>query len=320
MKYDKIGIDISNFYTRAFSIGQEMKVKKSDDTEIITGGIYITLKMLRKIEKEFLKPGGQIYFLFDNCHSGINKRKEIDPDYKSNRSKRDDAYYESLDLLQLLLLNYKDNYFMVKKDGLEADDLVEPFTSLYSEDLILLISNDMDWFRSISKRVNVAKYEKGKYNVYDNDKFEEKFGFKASRENVCLYKSFKGDKGDNVPNGVPGLRTSCLNKLIENYTTLNEIFLDIDVIPYISDTFKKKIKSNRSRLLMNYKLVDYLTITNEELEETIIQAKFNAKTLLNMYKSFKFNIRETDPRLLQYHMESNTNRKSFFKTAKIPRG
>ena len=159
--YSKLIIDTSNFYMRAYSVGQEMTNKMEDGSTLVTGGIYTFLRMVRSVESRFLDPkNGEVYFLFDNCHSGINRRKEIDPEYKSNRTKKDEGFYRSLDILQTILLNYKDNWFCVKKSGFEADDLVYPFIKEFLNERILLISNDLDWFRGVSDRVHVAKYEK----------------------------------------------------------------------------------------------------------------------------------------------------------------
>jgi len=321
-KYNKIAIDISNFYSRAYFASPELtSIILPDGFELVTGGIIRTLKMLQRVEREFLDLDGEIYFLFDNCHSGINKRKDIDPDYKSNRTPREETFYRSLDYLHLILMSYKDNYFTVKKQGYEADDLVESFAQKFISDNILLVTNDFDWFRAISETVHVAKYEQNikNYFIYKPSDFEEKFGFPPTNTKMCLYKSFRGDKGDNVPNGCPGIRTKDLIRLVEDYDSIKQIYLDVQNIEYLSPTFKKKIIENRSRLIMNYKLVGYLSISIPELEESVFDCSFKPKTLLNLYKSLQLEPKEIDPRVYQYFIRKEKKPSSFFKPKKIPR-
>lgn len=318
MKYEKLFIDMSNFYCRGYYTGQEMINLMEDNQEMITGGIFNTLRMIQRIERDFLEHNGKIYFLFDNSHSGINKRKQIDPEYKINRCKRDEAFYRSLDYLHLILLNYKNNYRTIKVEGMEADDLVETLVELNSEDSILLISNDLDWFRAISDKVHVAKYEKKDYKIYDKKAFKDRFGFQPTKNKICLFKSFKGDSGDNVPSGVPGIRTKVLVKLISEYDSISEIARNIEKIKYLTPIFKQRIMENIPRLLMNYKLVDYLDITKEQLEENIYLCEFNPRTLNSLYNTLGFDIKKIDPRVYQFY---STKKKgdSFFTLEKIPR-
>ena len=218
--YSKILIDTSNFYMRAYSVCSGMTNKMDDGSTLITGGIYNFIRMVRSVENRFLSPEGTVYFLFDNSHSGIDRRKKIDPEYKSNRTKKDEGFYRSMDILQALMLNYKDNWYCVKKAGYEADDLVYPLMKEFSNEKILLVSNDLDWFRGISENVHVAKYEKAEgmqkadYVIYDSNLFIKRLGFKPSVSSMILYKAFRGDGSDNIPPGVPGIRSDSLNKII----------------------------------------------------------------------------------------------------------
>jgi len=317
MKYQKIFIDVSNFYYRAYSVGMNMTAKMEDKQEMVTGGIYNSLRMTQRVERDFLAQGGEVFFLFDNCHSGINRRKEIDPDYKANREKREDAFYRSLDYLHLILLSYKDNYRTVKVEGMEADDLVSTLVSLYPEDSILLVSNDLDWFRAINSKVQVAKYEKNDYKIYDINAFKERYKFEPTVNKLCMYKSFTGDKGDNVPKAVPRMKTNDILRLVTEFDSIREIAHDIDNVDYITDNFKHRIKENIPRLIMNYKLVDYLDISKDELEENIYKCSFNAASLNSLYNTLKFDVSKIDPRVYQFYPKKR--RGSFFTLEKIPR-
>jgi 5'-3' exonuclease len=319
MKYNKIFIDASNLYHRAYSVSGQMTTVLENKMEIVTGGIYTSIKMIQKIEKNYLEDNGEIYIIFDNVHSGENKRKLIDPEYKANRSQKDETFYKSLDYFHLLLLNYKNNFIVVKRPGSEADDLVSPLIEEFKNDKILLISNDMDWFRAINENIHVAKYENKEYKIYDIDSFKEKYNFFPSEKNIIIYKAFRGDSSDNIPKGVSGIReTLIINLLEDGYSSIKEILLNLDKINYIPDSWKQKILENRARLLLNEKLVAYEKVPIEELKEYIFVCKFSPKVLKSIYKSLDFNASSFDPRILQFFPEKK-KASSFFEFEVIPR-
>ena len=298
-----------------------------DGSTLITGGIYNFIRMVRSVENRFLSPEGTVYFLFDNSHSGIDRRKKIDPEYKSNRTKKDEGFYRSMDILQALMLNYKDNWYCVKKAGYEADDLVYPLMKEFSNEKILLVSNDLDWFRGISENVHVAKYEKAEgmqkadYVIYDSNLFIKRLGFKPSVSSMILYKAFRGDGSDNIPPGVPGIRSDSLNKIINSCRNVKEVLEKIDSLEGVSDVYKAKIKDSKARLFLNEKLVAYQEISYEELKEDIYKCEFHAKTLHSIYKSLGFQIGNIDPRVQQFYIKETApiTNKNFFLKTKIQR-
>lgn len=308
-KYSRILIDVSNLYYRAYSMSSHLTFKAPNGKEIVTGGVYTSLRMIQRIQKDFLAPDGFMYFLFDNTHSGDNKRKEIDPDYKSNRVKKDQSFYKGLDLLHLILLSYDDNFIVVKRPGSEADDLVSSLLKEFSQyEKVLLVSNDMDWARGLSEVVHLAKYENKDYTIYTPDYFEEKYGFYPTKESVILYKTFRGDGSDNIPKGVPGIRENVLIKLIENYDSLKEILSEVDDISYLGDTWKKRIKENKARLRLNNSLVDYQEVPFKELQDYMFFGEFKPTSLRSYYESLGFNVEILDPRVTKPAQE----KKSFF--------
>lgn len=318
MKYDKIFIDISNLYARGYYVANNMISKLDDGTSIITGGIFTSVKMIQRIEREFLSPLGDLFFIFDNVHSGENKRKLIDPDYKKGRKQKEESYYKGLDILHTLLLNYKDNYITVKRPGSEADDLVSPLIQEYGDSNILLVSNDMDWFRSISDNVHVAKYENKDYTIYDREKFYEKYNFYPTSERICMYKSFRGDSSDDIPKGVPGIRETLLVELVNSYNSLSDLFKDLDTIGFISETWKKKIKESKPRLSLNMKLVSFDKVPFEELKDYMYFSSFKPRVLKSLYKSLGFKLSSFDPRVMSMFPDKKEE-SSFFEYEVLPR-
>ena len=322
MKYDHVLIDTSNFYMRAYAVNQDLTAELEDGTKIITGGIYTALRMANSVESKFLKEDGKMYFLFDNCYSGDNRRRLIDPDYKANRTKKDDSFYRSIDILHMLLLNYKDNWCCVQREGFEADDLVDPLVKTFpADEEVLLVSNDMDWFRSITYYCHVAKYEMKDYTIYRPVDFMEKYGFPASAENVIMYKTFRGDGSDNIPPGVPGMREKDLIRIINDYSNLSDFISKLASNMYLTSGCKEKILANQSRLRLNEKLVDFQKMSENEILESVVPSRFNAKILKSIYRSLNFQIAKIDPRVAKFFDKEETpsSPNSFFKFDKANR-
>jgi 5'-3' exonuclease len=182
-------------------------VSDVEGKRMVTGGIFTSLKMIQRIEREYLDTDGRIYFLFDNALSGESRRKEIDPDYKVNRKKRDAQFYRGLDYLQMVLMHYQKGYRVSRRPSFEADDLVAPILESFGNNQysVLLVSNDLDWSRAINNNTHWMTRKDHQDIIYTKDKFYEDFGFYPGLNEVCLYKSIRGDPSDNIPPGVKNI-------------------------------------------------------------------------------------------------------------------
>ncbi len=315
MKFQHILFDVSNLYHKGWHVNNNLTTTLEDGTEMITGGIYTTIQSINKMEREYGGDNCQIYLLFDNATSGGNKRKEIDPDYKGNREKKDHTFYKGLDYLRFILMNYKDNYTVVYRPQFEADDLTLPIVShIDKNENVLLVSEDMDWSRLMAN--NVFWY--AKKQVWDVDMFEEKYGFSPNSDAVVFYKAIRGDSSDNIPKGILGIRENLVQQLINDYKDVDEMLNNLDNISYLSDKWKDKIRENKARLRLNSQLVDFITTADENIDEFIFSCEFKPSTLRTLYHALGFAIASFDPRLLKVFPEKN-NSDSFFNFQEIKR-
>lgn len=291
-------------YHKAFSTSGHLTNKMADGSVLNTGGIYTSLKMIQNLKKNYLLTGGRIYFLCDNTHSKENVRKDIDPEYKNNREPhQNETFYRGLDFLLLILQIYEDNNYIVKIESFEADDLVYPvLNKIPSDQTSLLVSTDMDWSRSISENVHWLKKDK----IYDKKAFEEEYKFKPTRESVTLWKTFRGDSGDNIPIGVQGIRSNLLVQLLTEYSSLQDIFHNLKEIDYLNDSWKEKIKEAKPRLRLNYSLVDFVEIPKSDFENGLTKTTFRPNQLRKYYTMLGFNISKIDDRLMNSFPESNS--------------
>jgi|WetSurMetagenome_2_1015567.scaffolds.fasta_scaffold169982_2 5'-3' exonuclease len=316
MKFNQIICDLSNLFFRNYFVFKDMVIN-IDNTEIFVGGIFGCLKSINKIEKEYLAENGSIYYLSDNFASRDNIRKEIDPDYKLNRKKYSDNFYRSLDYLLLILLNHSNNYYSIKVDGLEADDLVPSLlTSFKKRDNILICSEDLDYARNIDDNI----YWYSHNQVYDKELFKQKYKFIPTKQKICLYKVFRGDASDNIPIGIKGIPEKIILQLLEeNFEDIYDLLNKIHSLNYLGK-WKDEIIKRKARLILNYQLVDFINISYNELKNFIRKGMYNPSTLRSLYKLLNLKVSEVDQRLMSVvPTKEEINNSNFFDFQKIKR-
>jgi 5'-3' exonuclease len=297
MRYSRILIDISGLYFRAFYSSSRI-VFDVEGKRLATGGVLASIKMVQRIEGNYLSENGRLYFLFDNPSSGELRRKDIDPDYKINRKKQDQQFYRGLDYLQLVLRNYKNGYRVIQRPESEADDLIFPVLKSFDGHghNVLLVSNDMDWARAIGDRVHWMVHRDGKDIIYDKDLFYNKFGFQPGYDSVCLYKALRGDEADNIVPGVKGIPEQIVLAIIHQAKSVRGMFLRLDDIK-IEDRWKQAIRQNKGRIHLNLMLVERRPLSEADVREYTVISEFNKKILSMYYRILGFDINQIDPRL-----------------------
>jgi 5'-3' exonuclease len=297
MRYSRILVDVSGLYFRAFSTSQHIAADV-EGKRMFTGGIYTSLKMIKRIESIYLSENGRIYLLFDNPSSGEARRKDIDPDYKINRKKQDPQFYRGLDYLQLVLRSYKNGYRIIQRSETEADDLIFPILKSFEghNHFVLLVSNDMDWSRAIEDKVHWLVHSGDKDIIYDKDLFFNKYGFYPGHNEICLYKALRGDTSDNIIAGVKGIPEQVVLEIIHHAKSVQNMFLKLNDIQ-IDEQWKKAIQQNKGRIQINLMLIDYQPLSIADVREYTIISEFNKKILSMYYRIFGFDINQIDLRL-----------------------
>lgn len=315
-KYNKILIDMNNLYARAYFANQHL-THKVNGVEVSTGGVYSSIKMIDRLKREYLTPSGTVYLLFDNASSNVERRKDIDPEYKANRERKEESYYSALKYLQLILLSYEEGMVCVQYPEREADDLVKPILSQRTDyEYALLVSQDLDWTRSISEYVHWAKYKNDRYEIYTPESLKEELGFYPKDTKITLYKALSGDSSDNIDKPVTGMRKDLISKLVRDFSSPQELFEELNDISYISNTWRDRLKEAKSRVMLNFDLINYLNIEFEELVEYLVETTYSPSKLYSMYSILGFDARKFDSRMEEFLGKSNN---SFFEFSSVDR-
>jgi 5'-3' exonuclease len=301
MTFSKILIDVPNLFIRNHYTHQGMFYEK-DGNKIPTGGIYGFIKSLQKIQKNYGSEITEYYFLYDNFASKTISRKEIDPGYKIDREKFDSSIYQEINVLALILMSYSEKFFNCQVPSMEADDLPLVLIKGFDKyDNILVVSEDLDYSRCITNNV----YWLNKNTVFDKITFKDKYGFSPSRESVVLYKCFRGDDSDNIPAGVKGIREDTLIPIVEKgYSDIYHLIENVNKDEVLFKV-KDKIVENKSRLVLNYQLIDFIEVEFSEIEQYIFKGIYSPSALRSFYKGLGFKIPDIDDRLMNSFPEAS---------------
>ncbi len=153
---------------------------------------HMILNSVRMYRTMFNEDYGEIVLAYD---SRAYWRKEIFPQYKSNRKKNREEDDKDWDSIFDVLNNIKEEikeflpYKVVEVYGAEADDVIATLCKHYQNEKVMIVSGDKD-FIQLQKYDNVKQYSPITKKLVDG--VDPKVYIK---EHVL-----KGDKSDGVPN------------------------------------------------------------------------------------------------------------------------
>jgi 5'-3' exonuclease len=302
MKYHSLVIDSSNLYWRAISTTSQ-KAIEVQNAFVYTHVIQEFFDRVVELKEQHCYKDAKVFLLFDNPTSTLKIRQMIDESYKHYRLNKNipQEFWDTLALLQILLECYMDNFFIVRKDSCEADDLVYPLAQMKPVgDAMLLVSADMDWARSISDSVHWFNFK----TIYKRDNFNVDFGFFPDGNKVKMYKTIRGDKSDNIRKGLLGIPEPVLLHIVNSYTDATDLINNCSHDPSIPSHWKSEIKTNRNLIASNYSLVDFIDI-EEPINDLIIPCKESIAELRYWYKLLDLNF--------ENRMLEKSDMKGFFK-------
>jgi len=178
----------------------------------------------------------QVYVVFDGVGSS-NNRKNIIPEYKSNRNVSRITKHELFDSLEeeddskvdqiVRIIQYLKTLPVktVSLPRVEADDIIAYLSSTLPakpEDRVFIVSSDKDYLQLISEKVIVYRPIEKEY--YTTDTVKEKFN--VTPHNFLLYKLLMGDNSDGVT-GIKGLGPKGLFKRFPELATRDLSFDDL---------------------------------------------------------------------------------------------
>lgn len=189
--------------------------------------VYYPLSEIEKIRRstEKIFPPNEVVLsvCFD---SPSHDRKDIDAEYKSNRSssRLSSEDFGEINAIKKLLENA--GYNVYKLEGVEADDIVYNLIRMYSSqfEANIIYTPDTDLMVNISDNVGIRRYKWGRgrrdpYTAISVRNYSEytlnEFGVEVPYNAIMLYKALCGDKSDKV-SGIKGFGPVAFSKFIQH--------------------------------------------------------------------------------------------------------
>ena len=178
---------------------------------------------------------------------------------------------------------------LISIDSIEADDVIgylaQRYEGVEETKKVTIMSADQDFLQLVSEKVNV--YSPTKKKIYNVENFQEEYGIHP--KNYLLYKTFLGDKGDNVPK-VKGLGEDKLLKIIPQLKESKPLELETlleSLDP--NDKWGAQLINFQHQLRINYRLMNLrdIPLSNENIvvieEEINFKREYNKPGFLQLY-------------------------------------
>lgn len=245
-----IFIDLSNILYRSMFVFKPDKFKAPNGEP--NGHLFGLCQLLRTCSKK-----GYIIFLC--ADSKCEWRQDLNENYKSNRdsSIRTVDFYGQYDIINGLLSDLPDSYFLFYENT-EADDIIFSCSKICSnmkrENLILSSDKDLlqalDEYTTIVHKVMLNENEEIKYK---SEEYYKLFPVEPSR--LAYYRTFKGDKSDNIKPIIDRFPKDLMLDLIEWLSTNNKPLREYEVKKESHKKWIDKLEENWEQFNINYRLM-----------------------------------------------------------------
>lgn len=240
-------VDGSNLLFQMF-FGMPARIVNSQGKAIqgVLGFVGALLKIVRKVAPT------DILVLFDGQNE--NSRKQIDEDYKANRTDYSNVPEDKNPYSQLQYVYSALNYLKIKyaeTTSCETDDLISAYTFTYGQKCKIVISSlDSDFFQLITDNISVLRYRGKKTVICTPEYIKNKFNILPFQ--YADFKSLVGDSADNIK-GAQHIGPKTAADLLNQYKSLAGILEKAEQIK--KPSIKASVLRNSERLKMNYKLI-----------------------------------------------------------------
>jgi len=173
-------------------------------------------------------------------------------------------------------------------DNYEADDVLATLNNQASKNQMdtIIVTGDNDILQLVSPDTKVMTPRRTFSDtvIYDEAGVQEKYGI-APKQLVYL-KALTGDPSDNIP-GIPGVGNKTAAKLLNSYSTLEEIYNRIEEIS--PDKLQTLLREYKNRVMQNEELVTLVSdvLVNLDLDKCQVSA-YNRSRVVELFRELGF--------------------------------
>ena len=269
-----------------------------------TAGVYgfatVLMKILQADKPDYLAVA------FD---TGKTFRDEMFSDYKATREKMPDDLRTQIDRIRQLVDAF--NIPRLEVEGYEADDVLGTIAKQVAAKGIgvKIITGDRDLLQLVGGMIIVSLPEAGKLSdsrdYISDEEVTAKFGVPPRL--VVDYKALVGDTSDNIP-GVKGVGEKTAQNLFATYSSLDEIYANLDQIP---GKLREKLENDRQMAYLSQDLARIRTDVAIELNLEKARAHdFDREKVETLFKELEFRSLVAKLKDFETNLEKKTEEKS----------
>lgn len=274
-------IDSNALLHRAWHAIPPLSTKDGVLVNAVYGFTTLLLKIIKDLEPDYLLAAFDL--------AGKTFRHEEYKEYKAQRIKQADEFYQQIPLAQEILSAF--NIPVITKEGFEADDVIGTIADntykKYKNIKTIIITGDLDALQLVNNRTEVLTLRRG-FNdtvIYDLNTVKERYGLEPKQ--LIDLKAIKGDASDNIK-GVKGIGEKGAEILIQKFGTLENLYKKIEQAD-IKPRTKDLLKQYQKEAFVSQRLV---TIVKDlELTWNLEDAKFinfDPEKVYNIFQKFEF--------------------------------
>ena len=283
----------SLIYRSYFAFQNERMITKNGFvTSAIYGFVNSILELIKKEKPDY------IAVAFDTQHK--TWRHDYLKEYKANRPKQPEDISKSFPIIFEILEGF--NIKKYSLDGFEADDVIGTISKKIPEDIdVFIMTPDKDYDQLVKNNVYIYKPNNKGYIKLGINNIVEKWNITEVKQVIDML-AIIGDKCDNVP-GVKGIGLKTASKLIQEYSSLENILDNIDTL---KENIKNKFIEDIEAVKLSKKLVTITTDCNINFNYNDCETKpINIEKLTEIFDNLEFkNIRNKLEILNKYKNQS----------------
>ena len=232
-------IDGSSYIHRAYHAMGGLSNSKGFPTGAVFGFTNMIVKTLKDMNPKW------IAVVFDARGKTFRHHKYTE--YKAHRPAMSEDMRVQIPWIQSIVDAYRLPSLSV--EGFEADDIIATLTREAREKnwKVTIVSADKDLMQLVED--SVVMWDPQRDATYDSAAVEKKFGVPPTQ--LLELMALVGDASDNIP-GVPGVGPKTASSLIQEFSSLEEIYSNLEQIP--QEKVRAKLAENKDKAFLSREL------------------------------------------------------------------
>ena len=245
-----------------------------------TAGTYgFTSVLLSLLEQEAPE------YLAVSFDTGKTFRDDMYPEYKATRDKMPDDLRLQIERIREVVAAF--GIPILEAEGYEADDVLGTVAkqAAHEDVTVIILTGDRDLLQLVDESIliRLAGQKLSEAKDYGIQEVIDRYQLKP--EQLIDYKAIVGDASDNIP-GVRGVGDKTAVKLLNEYQTLDEIYVHLEDVP---TRFRNKLADQRDEAYLSRQLGQIVTDVQLEFDLEACRAiGYDRDEIVALFRELEF--------------------------------